>query len=529
MDNYTFIKTRTDSLLSNIRDKADALSQRHDDLLQRERDLMDENNINEMNQHEIININAGGTIFTAKRGTLSFIQGSRLQVIFSGRWENKLLRDNKGRVFLDVDPYYFGKLLDRLYIYKLLKNNNDDTVDEIVQVPKLQPNEQENFEIYWNFFFGVAEKVTTFKSNQTSASTTNTSLVDQDGYVAAADSVKREAEELQSLEKHLNQMDLNIGESFVDFFTSNIKNTTNHNTPGSSEVMNLYLHDGQIISVKQSTLCLIEDSKFAENFSDKDWLEQHTFDNDDDIKAILIEQPSNMLIAMINQLRLKSIVMPEQDLPSVAFGTVEDKAIFERLVHYQFSSGTEVFFGNTKLLDSSIITDRAECNQITEWLESVGKTGVPTPLYKASVDGWETADFHRKCDDKGATMTVVKTKEGYVFGGYADKSWSTSNNYISSDEAFLFSLKCHANVTAVKMEIKSGCEQYATRSSTSYGPVFGEGDDLWFGYQDDMRRGWTTNLGHTYKLPDGHSNTFLSGKTGANDFFKIEEVEVFQV
>ena len=60
-------------------------------------------------------------------------------------------------------------------------------------------------------------------------------------------------------------------------------------------------------------------------------------------------------------------------------------------------------------------------------------------LYQASRDGVEPTDFHAKCDGKGATVTLVKSTEGFVFGGYSDKAWHSRNNYVTSSRAFLFS------------------------------------------------------------------------------------------
>ena len=42
--------------------------------------------------------------------------------------------------------------------------------------------------------------------------------------------------------------------------------------------------------------------------------------------------------------------------------------------------------------------------------------------YRASVDGWRSRTFHNRCDNKGATVTIVKVGS-YIFGGYNDKSW----------------------------------------------------------------------------------------------------------
>jgi hypothetical protein len=63
---------------------------------------------------DLIEINAGGKIIVAKRSTLTQIQGSRMEALFSGRWDKKLMRDGHGRIFLDVDPICFQSIVDYL-------------------------------------------------------------------------------------------------------------------------------------------------------------------------------------------------------------------------------------------------------------------------------------------------------------------------------------------------------------------------------------------------------------------------------
>ena len=43
-------------------------------------------------------------------------------------------------------------------------------------------------------------------------------------------------------------------------------------------------------------------------------------------------------------------------------------------------------------------------------------------LYRASRDGWGASNFHSCCDNKGPTVTVVKSGN-YIFGGYTEETW----------------------------------------------------------------------------------------------------------
>ena len=68
----------------------------------------------DVNILEILDINAGGVIMSVTRDTLTHIKGTRLEALFSGRWDKKLPRDEGGRMFLDVDPKCFGSVADYL-------------------------------------------------------------------------------------------------------------------------------------------------------------------------------------------------------------------------------------------------------------------------------------------------------------------------------------------------------------------------------------------------------------------------------
>ena len=63
---------------------------------------------------DLVEINAGGKLIVAKRSTLTQIQGSWMEALFSGRWDKKLMWDSHGRIFLDIDPICFQAIVDYL-------------------------------------------------------------------------------------------------------------------------------------------------------------------------------------------------------------------------------------------------------------------------------------------------------------------------------------------------------------------------------------------------------------------------------
>jgi hypothetical protein len=115
------LKSARDSLVQDLDNVIAALDNR--DTLLNERLLELDHKKNEIAQahgnldaadDDLIEINAGGKIIVAKRSTLTQIQGSRMEALFSGRWDKKLMRDGHGRIFLDVDPICFQAIVDYL-------------------------------------------------------------------------------------------------------------------------------------------------------------------------------------------------------------------------------------------------------------------------------------------------------------------------------------------------------------------------------------------------------------------------------
>jgi hypothetical protein len=64
-----------------------------------------------------------------------------------------------------------------------------------------------------------------------------------------------------------------------------------------------------------------------------------------------------------------------------------------------------------------------------------------TLLFSGSTHGWKISKFHELCDDKGPTITVIKSKAGRVFGGFAMQSWDSKTGGFKADEkAFIYSI-----------------------------------------------------------------------------------------
>ncbi len=83
---------------------------------------------------------------------------------------------------------------------------------------------------------------------------------------------------------------------------------------------------------------------------------------------------------------------------------------------YLLNYTSSLFCYGTKVLENSKYDDISR-----EWLGSDYKWRM---LYRASEHGYTAESFHEYCDNKGPTLIVIKSSEGWIFGGYTTKSWS---------------------------------------------------------------------------------------------------------
>nr|XP_033771778.1 interferon-induced protein 44-like [Geotrypetes seraphini]XP_033771779.1 interferon-induced protein 44-like [Geotrypetes seraphini] len=95
-------------------------------------------------------------------------------------------------------------------------------------------------------------------------------------------------------------------------------------------------------------------------------------------------------------------------------------------------------------------------------------------LYKGSVHGYTVVAFHAKCDFQGPSLVVAYNNSGFVFGGYSSQGFSSSNQYIKDEKAFLFSLnKGETQDKPVKIPVKNANQ--AVTDMKDKGPNFGAG------------------------------------------------------
>ncbi|GKY93385.1 hypothetical protein MPSEU_000306100 [Mayamaea pseudoterrestris] len=115
-----------ENALKRVFEKIDALSSDVERLDRENKQLKNEiaatskagalNKFDTPSKEDVLELNVGGGVFHALRGTLTSIP-SLLATKFNGDWDYKLPRDAHGRFYLDEDPEFFSSLLKYLREY----------------------------------------------------------------------------------------------------------------------------------------------------------------------------------------------------------------------------------------------------------------------------------------------------------------------------------------------------------------------------------------------------------------------------
>lgn len=198
--------------------------------------------------------------------------------------------------------------------------------------------------------------------------------------------------------------------------------------------------------------------------------------------------------------------------------TQKRKGLYEQLI--------DAFGGST-------ILNQYHKQTLNSWCDSSkdNKKQKWTLLYKASRDGFDAKIFHEKCDDKGPTIVVCCTADGYIFGGYNNHSWTSKQCWIASKDAFLFSLINPFNDGARQLKVKNPSK--AIYCDPQFGPCFGGGGGSYFDPFDlcidsSMKRGHS-NVGCSYSSFRGGYRTLEAQKSlaGSLNNWNLIDVEIF--
>ncbi|PFX15749.1 Fibropellin-1, partial [Stylophora pistillata] len=177
-------------------------------------------------------------------------------------------------------------------------------------------------------------------------------------------------------------------------------------------------------------------------------------------------------------------------------------------------------------INSTILSKNTDfLRNLSDFLScAVGNSSQWLLCHRASMHGWAAATFHTRCDHKKHTVTIIKNGQ-YVFGGYTDIPWVSTSGSANTSSAFIFSLRNKEELHPFKSRVRR--PEYAIYSSSSYGPTFGWGYDIYISDNANSNKNSYTTFasGGYYESPKGVQdlNTILAG----TQFFSPDDWEVF--
>ncbi|RGB33295.1 hypothetical protein C1646_761894 [Rhizophagus diaphanus] len=173
---------------------------------------------------------------------------------------------------------------------------------------------------------------------------------------------------------------------------------------------------------------------------------------------------------------------------------------------------------NNKRSESSIITTK-HFNLLSYWIDD-GQETLPNTLrngqyeynllLRGSKDGFGVEIFRTKCNNKGATLVIIKLKNSNkIIGGYNPIRWSGSGSYLNSDQSFIFS--------------------FYSNDLDSSKIILSRVKDSFYAILDDNNRGQGFGFGDLYIFLKSCKLKHYSTKIHDSETFEIDDYEVFQV
>ena len=138
----------------------------------------------------------------------------------------------------------------------------------------------------------------------------------------------------------------------------------------------------------------------------------------------------------------------------------------------------------------------------------------PTNLcYSKSLHGASSYTFHSRCDNKGATLTLVELSNGYKLALYTTVPWTSRGGYAGYGTSYIASItrnSCHHN--------RYG-SQYLIYDRNSYGPTFGYGPSY---YINSNMNGGYCRSGSGYFSDSGICGSYSSWSITALEVYSTE-------
>ena len=137
-----------------------------------------------------------------------------------------------------------------------------------------------------------------------------------------------------------------------------------------------------------------------------------------------------------------------------------------------------------------------------------------------------SSEFHKRCDNMGPTLSLIKNEKGHIFGGYASISWTSEGNNKNDPQAFLFTLTNIYNTEPTKFPSKSkGNEVYHGKD---YGPIFGTNAEDFCIYSNFINQKAYSDFPKSFQDILEKGKAIITSDENSIHF-DIKEIEVYKV
>ncbi|KAK8814246.1 hypothetical protein WA158_008108 [Blastocystis sp. Blastoise] len=181
---------------------------------------------------------------------------------------------------------------------------------------------------------------------------------------------------------------------------------------------------------------------------------------------------------------------------------------------------------------SDINKEILENEMVELFVNWLGKEKKWKLLFRASEHNYLSDEFHKYCENKGETVTIIK-HIGHddcinIFGGYTNQSWNSSNSWKPYSKEFLFTLSNEHNIPPTKYDYINSDRSCGICCHSSNGPYFIGGDihiyDQCHSNTYSYCQGVYSSVCNT---PQKYSLFVNTNNSNSNNHFYVEDYEVW--
>ncbi|KAK8807252.1 hypothetical protein WA158_004011 [Blastocystis sp. Blastoise] len=181
-----------------------------------------------------------------------------------------------------------------------------------------------------------------------------------------------------------------------------------------------------------------------------------------------------------------------------------------------------------KTFNQSTIINQELATSLMNWL---GTRKMWRLLFRASDHNYSAKEFHKYCDNRGETVTLIKhighDDHINIFGGYTDQNWeSKSDTWKPHSSEFIFTLSNEHDVSPTKYSYSLHYEKFAMYCDSTSGPRFGNDIDICDNCHYNRSSCNSRNY-NEYNTPQKNSLFVNTNEADETNYFIVDDYEVW--